>query len=47
MKSKTSAPTWNQVLKIQRMMFITIDRINNSPPVVMVEIYDNDVSIVS
>ncbi|XP_046977570.1 otoferlin-like [Vanessa cardui] len=41
---KTLTPVWNQVLKIQRMVFMTPERLTNSPAIVLVEVYNTELS---
>ncbi|PZC81246.1 otoferlin [Helicoverpa armigera] len=41
-EQKTLTPVWNQVLKINKLVSATQDRIQNSPPLVMVEVLDSD-----
>ncbi|CAH1647468.1 unnamed protein product [Spodoptera littoralis] len=41
-QQKTLTPIWNQVLKIHKLVSATHDRIQNSPPLVMVEVLDSD-----
>ncbi|XP_069364926.1 otoferlin-like [Maniola hyperantus] len=43
-KSKTLSPVWNQVLKINRMVFMTPERLAISPPIVLVEVNNADLS---
>ncbi|XP_045784578.1 fer-1-like protein 6 [Maniola jurtina] len=43
-KSKTLSPVWNQVLKINRMVFMTPERLAISPPIVLVEVNNTDLS---
>uniref|UniRef100_A0A2A4JU35 C2 domain-containing protein n=1 Tax=Heliothis virescens TaxID=7102 RepID=A0A2A4JU35_HELVI len=44
-EQKTLTPVWNQVLKIHKLVSATHDRIQTSPPLVMVEVMDSDQSI--
>ncbi|XP_035437997.2 otoferlin isoform X3 [Spodoptera frugiperda] len=41
-QQQTLTPIWNQVLKIHKLVSATHDRIQNSPPLVMVEVLDSD-----
>ncbi|XP_050361233.1 otoferlin-like [Nymphalis io] len=43
-KCKTLTPVWNQVLKIQRMVFMTPERLTSSPAIVLVEVYNTELS---
>ncbi|KAM3968476.1 otoferlin [Aphomia sociella] len=43
-KQNTLTPVWNQVLKIHRMVFTTQDRLMSSPPLVLVEVYECDLT---
>ncbi|XP_052751429.1 otoferlin-like [Galleria mellonella] len=43
-KQKTATPVWNQVLKIQRMMFTTQERLMTNPPLVLVEVFECDLT---
>ncbi|CAB3226218.1 unnamed protein product [Arctia plantaginis] len=40
-KPYTTAPIWNQVLKIRKMVPATPDRVSKSPPNVLVEVYED------
>ncbi|XP_059055113.1 otoferlin-like [Achroia grisella] len=44
-KQKTLTPVWNQVLKIHRMIFTTQDRLVTNPPLVLVEVYESDMTM--
>ncbi|KAJ8737899.1 hypothetical protein PYW08_000494 [Mythimna loreyi] len=41
-QNRTQTPVWNQVLKIHKLVSATNDRIQASPPIVMVEVYDTE-----
>ncbi|KAL0851779.1 hypothetical protein ABMA28_000089 [Loxostege sticticalis] len=43
-KQKSSTPVWNEVIRIQRMVFTTMEKLVSSPPVVLIEVYENDLS---
>ncbi|XP_028159524.1 otoferlin-like isoform X1 [Ostrinia furnacalis] len=43
-KQKTSTPVWNQVIRIQRMIFTTTEKLVASPPVALIEVYENELS---
>ncbi|CAH2103605.1 unnamed protein product [Euphydryas editha] len=41
---KTLAPVWNQVLEIQKTVFMTPERLTNNPAIVLVEVYNTELS---
>ncbi|RVE52196.1 hypothetical protein evm_003115 [Chilo suppressalis] len=42
---KSASPVWNQILKINTMVFSSLERMINSPPIMMVELYEIDYTV--
>ncbi|XP_026747253.1 otoferlin-like isoform X2 [Trichoplusia ni] len=43
-QQRTVTPVWNQVLKIHKLVSTTSDRVTHSPPLMLVEVLDSDLS---